>query len=304
MTSIVLMGLGVGCGVVLIFRGLRPATLTLQAALELLNGTNANESDGASVGVFADGTRGAKRLAGRMLDANIANIPRLAEIVVPDLAITGTPPENFAMKVVGYGLVMAVLAPLLILGVGTAGIHTGVEVPLLFALLFGVGGAAMPFYDLHSAAKKRRRHFLHSLSTYTAMVGMAMAGSMGWSNALEVASSVSTSDWAMDEIAQALLWSQVHRQSPAVGLERLATRFALPDLLDLARSMSQAGDGARIRDTLETKSASLRQAETTEMENDAQATTQRMMLPGMLVLMGYLALIFYPFLSKFTGSHL
>ena len=108
----------------------------------------------------------------------------------------------------------------------------------------------------------------------------------------------------MDEIAQALLWAQAYHRPPWEGLDRLAERFALSDLSDLARSMAQAGDGARIRSTLETKAASLRLSETTAAEHDAQAVTQKMLLPGVLLMAGYGVLIFYPALASFTGSHL
>jgi Flp pilus assembly protein TadB len=243
-------------------------------------------------------------VAARLLEVNVARIPRLAQVVVPDLAITATPPETFAVKVVGYGVAMALMVPLLAIGAATAGIDVSLAIPVLGVIVLGIGGAALPFIDLHTAAERRRRHFCHSLATYASLVSMAMAGSMGWSSALEAASSVSSTDWAMDEIAQALLWSQAYHRPPWEGLDRLAERFALSDLSDLARSMAQAGDGARIRATLETKAASLRLSETTAAEHDAQAVTQKMLLPGVLLMAGYGVLIFYPALASFTGSHL
>jgi Flp pilus assembly protein TadB len=243
-------------------------------------------------------------VAARLLEVNVAKIPRLAEIVIPDLAITATPPETFAVKVVGYGVAMALMVPLLAIGAATAHIDVSLAIPVLGIIVLGVGGAALPFIDLHTAAERRRRHFCHSLATYASLVSMAMAGSMGWSSALEAAASVSSTDWAMDEIAQALLWSQAYHRPPWEGLDRLAERFALSDLSDLARSMAQAGDGARIRATLETKAASLRLSETTAAEHDAQAVTQKMLLPGVLLMAGYGVLIFYPALASFTGSHL
>ena len=133
---------------------------------------------------------------------------------------------------------------------------------------------------------------------------MAMAGAMGWSSALEVASTVSSTDWAMAEIAQSLLWAHAYRRQPWEGIERLATRFDIPDLTDLARSMAQAGDGARIRDSLDAKAHSLRLKETSALEDSAQAVTQKMLLPGVLLMAGYGLLIFYPALASFTGSHL
>jgi tight adherence protein C len=293
-------GIGVGAGMLLVLRGLFPAPLTLRAALDALSGTR----NDPSLDHLSGGTNGARNVAARLLEVNVARIPRLAQVVVPDLAITATPPETFAIKVAGYGVAMALMVPLLAIGAATAHIDVSLAVPVLGVLILGVGGAALPFIDLHTAAERRRRHFCHSLATYASLVSMAMAGSMGWSSALEAAASVSSTDWAMDEIAQALLWSQAYHRPPWEGLDRLAERFALSDLSDLARSMAQAGDGARIRATLETKAASLRLSETTAAEHDAQAVTQKMLLPGVLLMAGYGVLIFYPALASFTDSHL
>ena len=235
---------------------------------------------------------------------NVAKIPRLAEMVVPDLAITATPPETFAIKVVGYGVAMALMVPLLAIGAATAGIDVSLAIPVLGVLVLGVGGAALPFIDLHTAAERRRRHFCHSLATYASLVSMAMAGSMGWSSALEAAVLGIEHRLGHGRDRPSLLWSQAYHRPPWEGLDRLAERFALSDLSDLARSMAQAGDGARIRATLETKAASLRLSETTAAEHDAQAVTQKMLLPGVLLMAGYGVLIFYPALASFTGSHL
>ena len=300
MILVIVAGIGVGAGILLVLRGLFPAPLTLRAALDALSGTR----NDPSLDHLSGRTNGARNMAARLLEVNVARIPRLAEMVVPDLAITATPPETFAVKVVGYGVAMALMVPLLAIGAATAHIDVSLAVPVLGVLVLGVGGAALPFIDLHTAAERRRRHFCHSLATYASLVSMAMAGSMGWSSALEAAASVSSTDWAMDEIAQALLWSQAYHRPPWEGLDRLAERFALSDLSDLARSMAQAGDGARIRATLETKAASLRLSETTAAEHDAQAVTQKMLLPGVLLMAGYGVLIFYPALASFTGSHL
>jgi tight adherence protein C len=300
MILVIVAGIGVGTGMLFVLRGLFPAPLTLRAALDALSGTR----NDPSLDHLSGGKNGGRNLAARLLEVNVARIPRLAEVVVPDLAITATPPETFAIKVVGYGVAMALMVPLLAIGAATAGIDVSLAIPVLGVIVLGVGGAALPFIDLHTAAERRRRHFCHSLATYASLVSMAMAGSMGWSSALEAAASVSSTDWAMDEIAQTLLWSQAYHRPPWEGLDRLAERFALSDLSDLARSMAQAGDGARIRATLETKAASLRLSETTAAEHDAQAVTQKMLLPGVLLMAGYGVLIFYPALASFTGSHL
>jgi hypothetical protein len=299
MALVIVAGLGIGLGLAALVWGLFPPPLTLRAALARLSGDHVPvRSD-----VLTHGVGGARRICGQLVDANVRKVPRLAEVVVPDLAITGTPIETFAVKVVGYGVGLGLLGPVLWVAMGAIGVHLGFEVPALGVLVAGGAGVVTPFVDLHQAAEARRRHFCHSLSTYASLVSMAMAGAMGWASALEVAATVSPTDWAMDEIAQALLWAQAYRRQPWEGLERLATRFNLPDLSDLARAMSQAGDGARIRDSLEAKAHSLRLKETASLENAAQAVTQKMLLPGVLLMAGYGLLVFYPALATFTGAH-
>ncbi|HXQ58537.1 MAG TPA: hypothetical protein VN799_00520 [Acidimicrobiales bacterium] len=299
MVLVIVAGLGVGVGLGAVLWGLFPPPLTLRASLARLTG----EHVPAPV-VLTQGVGRARQICARVLDTNIRKVPRLAEFVLPDLAITGTPTETFAVKVVGYGAGLALLGPVLWAAMAAVGVHLGFELPAVAMLVLGGVGAVTPFFDLHTAAQRRRRHFCHSLSTYASLVSMAMAGAMGWSSALEVAAGVSPSDWAMTEIAQALLWAEAYRKQPWEGLDRLADRFNLPDLADLARSMAQAGDGARIRDSLDAKASSLRLKETAALEDAAAATTQKMLLPGVLLMAGYGLLVFYPALAAFTGAHI
>lgn len=300
MVLVVVTGLGIGLGLFIVVWGLFPPPLTLRAALARLSG----EHTPAPTDVLSDGVGGARRLCGQFVDSNVRKVPRLADVVLPDLAITATPTETFAVKVVGYATGLGLLGPVTWAAAGVLGVHLSFEVPALAAVVLAVTGAVTPFVDLHRAAEARRHHFCHSLSTYASLVSMAMAGAMGWSSALEVAASVSLDDWAMAEIAQALVWAQAYRKAPFEGLDRLAARFNLPDLADLARAMSQAGDGARIRDSLEAKAQSLRLKETAALEDAAQAVTQKMLLPGVLLMAGYGVLVFYPALAAFTGAHI
>ena len=243
-------------------------------------------------------------MAGRLVDTNVEKVPRLAEIVLPDLAITGTPTETFAVKVVGYGAGSRCSARCCGPPWAPSASISSFEVPALGVLVLGAAGAVTPFVDLHKAAERRRRHFCHSLSTYASLVSMAMAGAMGWSSALEVAAACLDRlghgrDRPVAAVGPGLSQAALGRASSVSPL-----RFNLPDLTDLARAMSQAGDGARIRDSLEAKAQSLRLKETSALEDAAQAVTQKMLLPGVLLMAGYGVLVFYPALAAFTGSHL
>jgi len=300
MALVIVTGLGIGVGLATVMWGLFPPPLTLRAALARLSGEHVPRPSDA----LTHGVGGLRRICGEVFDTNVRKVPRLAEVVLPDLAITGTPTETLGLKVVSYGTGLGLLGPVLWAAIGSFGVHVGFGLPALAVLVLGGLGAVTPVIDLHRAAERRRQHFCHSLSTYASLVSMAMAGAMGWSSALEVAAGVSSSDWALTEIAQALLWSQAYRKQPWEGLDRLAERFNLPDLADMARAMAHAGDGARIRNTLEAKAQSLRLKETAALEDAAAATTQKMLLPGVLLMAGYGVLVFYPALAAFTGAHI
>ncbi len=210
MVVIILMGLGVGVGLAAIVWGLFPPPLTLRAALARLSGEHVT----APTDVLTHGVGGARRLCGHLVEVNVRKVPQLADIVLPDLAITGTPTETFAVKVVGYGDRAGPARPGALGRQGASGCTPASRSPPS-ACWCSVGSArSRPFVDLHQAADRRRRHFCHSLSTYASLVSMAMAGAMGWSSALEVASTVSSTDWAMAEIAQSLLWAQAYRSNP------------------------------------------------------------------------------------------
>src|ERR1035438_10195885 len=107
MILIILAGIGVGSGFVLVLRGLFPAPMTLQAALDNLSGIRTDLSLDRFGEAANEGAGCARRFVARALEVNVARVPRLADMVVPDLAITGTPPETFAIKVVGYAVAMA-----------------------------------------------------------------------------------------------------------------------------------------------------------------------------------------------------
>ena len=100
MVLIVLTGLGVGIGLAAIVWGLFPPPLTLRAALARLAGEHVT----APTDVLTQGVGGTRRLCGHLVEVNVRKVPRLADIVLPDLAITGTPTETFAVKVVGYAI--------------------------------------------------------------------------------------------------------------------------------------------------------------------------------------------------------
>ena len=79
----------------------------------------------------------------------------------------------------------------------------------------------------------------------------------------------------------------VHSTSPS--------RFGVPELAELAATVALAGtEGAKVRASLSAKAVSLRVHELTEAETSAQAATERMSLPVVLLFAGFLIFVGYP----------
>ena len=80
-----------------------------------------------------------------------------------------------------------------------------------------------------------------------------------------------------------------------MSLGRLGEELGIDELGELAASAALAGtEGAKVRSSLAAKAASLRSHQLAEAETDAQASTERMSLPVVLLFAGFLIFVGYP----------
>ena len=101
--------------------------------------------------------------------------------------------------------------------------------------------------------------------------------------------------WAFDHLRHALDAPDSrgrHRGPPSLAL---ATSSACPNSPNLPRRVALAGtEGAKVRASLSAKAVSLRVHELTDAETSAQASTERMSLPVVLLFAGFLVFVGYP----------
>jgi Flp pilus assembly protein TadB len=200
-----------------------------------------------------------------------------------------TSPRRGALALFGLLLVPAATA-LAALG----GLHVPLVVPLWGSLVFAIVGFYVPDLGIHTEAQARRRDFRHALAAFLDLVVIALAGGGGVETALTDASSVGNG-WAFGQLRHALDTARLARQPPWQALGRLGTDLGVPELSELASSVSLAGtEGAKVRASLGAKAASLRTHELAEAESAAQAATERMSLPVVVLFAGFLAFIGYP----------
>ena len=132
-----------------------------------------------------------------------------------------------------------------------------------------------------------------SLSTIDLVVIVLAAGG-GVNSALTLASR-SGDSWAFEQLRTALAASQISRQTPWEALGQLGAELDVRELEELAASVALAGtEGARVRESLVAKAASLRVHELARAEADAGATTEHMSFPVALLALGFFLLIGYP----------
>jgi tight adherence protein C len=287
------LGLLVGFGAFTAWRALAPPAPPLAAALARLN-RPANQA-GITQTAEVSGITG---VLGRRLGGPIESLSGALGLqkdrLMSDLNLVGrAPEEHFGQK-----------ALLALLGLALPAITTtvmsvgGVSVPFTVPVVVGLGLAVVFFFVpdllLRSEADDRRRDFRHSLGSFLDLVVISLAGGAGVDSALRDAASIGQG-WSFTQLRNALDVTALTGETPWAALTRLGMELGVDDLPELAASVSLAGtEGARVRDSLSAKAGSLRDHALAQAEAEAQATTERMALPVVLLFVGFLLLIGYP----------
>ena len=218
--------------------------------------------------------------------------------VAQSLAITSTPLDQLASQVLvcaGLGLVGS---PIAWLGLQTVGMSLPVGALVMLTPLIALGGALLPVASLLRRARHRRRHFRVVVGCFVDLVVLELAGGTGIEGALFSASQASP-DWAAQHMARSLLTARDSGSSSWSALAALGKEVGVPELVELSTSLQLAGtEGARIRQSLQARAASLRRHEQADEESAANAMTERLFVPGALLLIGFLCFVGYPAFTR------
>ena len=285
-----LAGAGIGLGIFLAFKALRSGPAPLAKVLAQLEARRPSVAD-LEAGRSPAGHRMADRLGraavGFLEAAGLADSGQFRR----RLRALDKPAERHALEKLVGGIAGLALPALLGLLLAAAGV--GVS-PALIGLL-AVGMAALGFFypdlGLAEQVERRRRGFRHALSAYLDLVTVILAGGGGLETALQSAADAGDG-WAFAQIRQALRRARLSGRTPWEVFDELGRDLGVAQLRELAASAHLAGDqGARIRASLAAKADSMRAHETAAIEAQAEAATEKMLLPVVALVVGMILFI-------------
>jgi Flp pilus assembly protein TadB len=147
---------------------------------------------------------------------------------------------------------------------------------------------------VRSEAAERRRSFRHALGCFLDLVAVRLAGGAGVDSAL-AGSAVAGDGWAFAELRQALTDARLRGEPSWIGLAHLGEELGISELQELAASAGLAGDeGARVRVSITAKARAIRMRGLADAESAAQSASERMSLPVVLLMTGFIVFLGYP----------
>ena len=163
-----------------------------------------------------------------------------------------------------------------------------------------VGGFAYAREDLATDAKKARAEFRHALASFLELVTILMAGGAGVETSLFEAATTGEGR-SFRHLRAALSTAQTRRQPPWDALGELGRRLRVPELEELEASMSLAGQGAQVRESLMAKAAGIKAKDLGEVEATAEKKSESMLLIGALMFFAFFVFVGYPAFAGLTG---
>ena len=170
------------------------------------------------------------------------------------------------------GFLGLIFPPIVLVGIGLAGVHLSVIIPVWVGLVFAAMFFFLPDLELRQQVDKRRRDFRHAIGAFLDLVAMNLSGGRGVPEALMAASEIGEG-WAFWRIRDALANARITGQTPWQALGVLGEEVQVNELKDLSAALSLvAEDGAKVRESLTARAVSLRRRELADLEGQAGET--------------------------------
>ncbi len=293
MSAVLTTGAVVGLGLFLLIFALVPRRASLARQLAAFDAARPPMSQAMRRVVDEQESEFSRRM-GRTLAAFCAEQGWEFPSLRANLSLIGKSFENYLATKVLLALLGFLAGPLFLLAASAAGFHVPLILPVWFGLTLAAAFFFLPDLEVKQKADARRRDFRHAIGAFLDLVSMNLSGGRGVPEALMAASEIG-SGWALWRIRDALANARISGHTPWQALGMLGEEVRVEELRDLAAALSLvADDGAKVRESLSARAASLRRRELADLEGQAGEKSQSMLVAQMLLCAGFLIFLTYP----------
>jgi tight adherence protein C len=300
MTTALITGAVTGLGIFLFILALIPRRVSLARQLAAYDAAHPPAFRARPQARGGKGSRVSRRL-GSVLAKFCAEQGWEFPSLRANLALVGKSFESYLATKVLLAIFGLLLGPLLLTLLSIGGVQLPFAIPLWAGLVLAAVFFFLPDLELKQKVDRRRRDFRHTIGAFLDLVAMNLAGGRGLPEALMSASEVG-SGWAMWRIKDALTSARIIGQTPWQALGALGEEVRIAELRDLSAALSLvAEDGAKVRESLATRAASLRRRELAELQGRAGERSQSMLVAQMLLAAAFLVFLIYPAVRTLLG---
>ncbi|MGJ3224017.1 type II secretion system F family protein [Micromonospora aurantiaca (nom. illeg.)] len=301
MITAIVLGAGTGLGLALLVAFAIPPRLSLAQAFAALHPPATGLTVAARPIIPA-------QASARMTSVGKPFVPLLARLGLPrasvraDLGICGRDAGRHLAEQAAIALLGFLLPPAFVALVTLGGTPIGWHLPVWSSLILGALGMFVPDLALAAEAAKRRAELRNAVAAMLDLVVISLAGGAGVEQALRDATD-DAEGWAQAALRQAVEAAHLRRRPPWQTLGELGETAGLTALAELSAALSMAGsEGARIKATLSARSAALMTHQLAEAEAAAASATERMVLPLVCLLGGFMIFLVFPAFASILGA--
>lgn len=285
MTAAVLTGALAAWGISLVVTGLVPARVSLGDTLERLDAP-------ATVADDSPAQWWVRLLGVPLVDTRFGQA--WLRPASRDLRVIGRSAAEHLARTVALVAVALLWAPATFGLIALGGVDVTWVLPLWVSIVLGAVALVVPALEVRAEAAERRRSFRHALGCFLDLVAVRLAGGAGVDSAL-AGSAAAGDGWAFTELRQALTDARLRSEPSWNGLAHLGEAIGVDELQELAASAGLAGDeGARVRVSIAAKARAIRMRGLADAEGAAQSASERMSLPVVLLMTGFIVFLGYP----------
>jgi Flp pilus assembly protein TadB len=302
MTGAILAGGFVGVGLFALFYALFPSRPGLAAALAAFDaaGRRRQQEEGPARPLIGERLGGLRSRVGTALAKFYEDRGWQQRSVRSDLALLDRSFEGYLASKFLLAAGALLITPLFAAYCTLLGLP--VAVPLWAGLLFAVLFFFLPDIKLQQEAADRRRDFRHVVGAFLDLVALNLSGGRGVPEALMMASQIGEG-WALRRIQEALSNARITGQTPWQALGNLGEDLDISELRDLSAALSLvADDGAKVRQSLSARAASMRSRQLSELEGKAGERSQSMLVAQLLFCTAFLLFLAFPALMRVLSS--